>query len=33
LQLSEEDFIHYQLENTPPVPEDFVMIKKRNMGS
>ena len=33
LQLSRDDFIRFQLQDIPPLPDDFHEIKRRNVGS
>lgn len=32
LQLDQEEFVSYQLANTPPLPQDFDGIKRSNIG-
>jgi hydroxyacylglutathione hydrolase len=33
LQLSEDGFVTFQMQNLPPLPEDFPIIKRRNLGA
>ncbi len=32
LQMSEAEFVEFQLDNIPPLPDDFHRIKRRNLG-